>query len=317
MKVIDYINNAKKPFISFEILPPVKGKDIGNLFNTIDPLMEFKPPFINVTYHRAEYKYKKRPDGLLEKVFTRKRPGTVGICAAIQNKYGIDAVPHLTCGGFTKQETEDAMIDLSYLGIDNCLILRGDPAKSEAEFIPEEDGHHYAIDFVKQVQDLNNGTFLEEGLSEGFHTNFCCGVAGYPEKHYEAPNMDLDLQHLKQKVQAGAEYIVTQLFFDNEKYFQFVKNCRDIGIKVPIIPGLKPIATQKQLTMLPRVFNCTIPGELSSQVAKAKDNAAVKQIGIEWAINQCKELLDYGVPCLHFYTMSKPNQTIEIAKHLM
>jgi methylenetetrahydrofolate reductase (NADPH) len=316
MKVIDHINSADKPFVSFEILPPVKGKDISHLFGAIDPLMDFNPPFINVTYHRAEYTYKKRSDGLLEKVYTRKRPGTVGICAAIQNKYGIDAVPHMTCGGFTKQETEDAMIDLSYLGIDNCLILRGDPAKNEAEFIPEENGHHYAIDFVKQVQDLNNGNFLEDGLSEGFHTNFCCGVAGYPEKHYESPNMDADLLNLKKKVDAGAEYIVTQLFFDNAKYFEFVKKCREIGITVPIIPGLKPIATKKQLTMLPRVFNCTIPEDLAKEVAKAKDNAAAKQIGIEWAIQQSKELMENDVPCLHFYTMSRPQQTIEIVKQL-
>lgn len=317
MKVIDHVNNADKPFITFEILPPVKGADIGNLFNTIDPLMEFNPPFINVTYHRAGFKFKKRADGLLEKVWTRKRPGTVGICAAIQNKYKIDAVPHLTCGGFTKQETEDALIDLNYLGIDNVLALRGDPANNEAEFIPEQDGHHYAIDFVNQIQELNKGNFLEQGLSEGFRTSFCAGVAGYPEKHCESPNFDADLQHLKRKVQAGAEYIVTQLFFDNEKYFQFVKACRDIGITVPIIPGLKPIATQKQLTTLPRVFSCTIPDDLAKEVAKAKDNTAVKQIGSEWLVQQSKELIEYGVPCLHFYTMSKPKQCVGVAQQLL
>ena len=317
MKVIDHVNNADKPFITFEILPPVKGADIGNLFNTIDPLMEFNPPFINVTYHRAGFKFKKRTDGLLEKIWTRKRPGTVGICAAIQNKYKIDAVPHLTCGGFTKQETEDALIDLNYLGIDNVLTLRGDPANNETEFIPEQDGHHYAIDFVNQIQELNKGNFLEQGLSEGFRTNFCTGVAGYPEKHCESPNFGADLQHLKRKVQAGAEYIVTQLFFDNEKYFQFVKACRDIGITVPIIPGLKPIATQKQLTTLPRVFSCTIPGDLAKEVAKAKDNTAVKQIGSEWLVQQSKELMEYGVPCLHFYTMSKPKQCVGVAQQLL
>lgn len=317
MKVIEHLEGSKKPFISFEILPPIKGKSIEHLYEILDPLMEFKPPFINVTYHRAEYKYKEHADGLLEKVYTRKRPGTVGICAALQNKYHVDAVPHLTCGGFSKQETEDALIDLNYLGIDNVLILRGDPAKNETEFTPEPDGHKYALDFVKQVMDLNNGNFLEEEIANGFKTSFCAGVAGYPEKHYESPNDDLDLYYLKKKVDTGAEYIVTQLFFDNQKYFDFVKRCREAGITVPIIPGLKPIATMKQLTMLPRVFNCTIPTELSKEISKAKDNAAVRQIGVEWAVQQSKELLEGGAPCLHYYTMSKPKQTIEIAKQLM
>lgn len=317
MKVIDHLKSAKKPFISFEILPPIKGRNIDHLYNILDELMEFKPPFINVTYHRAEYKYKKRADGLLEKVYTRKRPGTVGICAAIQNKYHVDAVPHLTCGGFTKEETEDALIDLNYLGIDNVLILRGDPAKNETEFLPEPGGHNYAEDFVKQVVELNNGDFMEEEISGDYSTNFCIGVAGYPEKHYEAPNTDSDLKYLKQKIDAGADYIVTQLFYDNQKYFDFVEKCKAAGIHVPIIPGLKPIATKKQLKMLPRVFNCTIPMELSKEIEKCKDNDAVKQLGVEWAIHQSQELIKSGVPAVHFYTMSKTKQTVEIVKELV
>lgn len=316
MKVSEHIKSAEKPFASFEILPPVKGKGINKLFDILDPLMEFQPPFINVTYHRAEYKYKKRPDGLLEKVEVRKRPGTVGICSAIMNRYHVDAVPHLTCGGFTKQETEDALIDLNYLGIDNVLVLRGDPAKNEAAFTPEEKGHHYAIDFVKQVKDLNAGKFLEEENESGFQTDFNIGVAGYPEKHYEAPNFENDIQHLKAKVQAGADYIVTQLFYDNEHYFRFVKSCRDVGINVPIIPGIKPLTTKGQINMIPRVFSVEIPADLAKAVEAAPDNKAVKQIGIEWAVQQSKELIKYGVPCVHYYTMSRPQTSIDIVKQV-
>ncbi|MEY3376294.1 MAG: hypothetical protein RL463_602, partial [Bacteroidota bacterium] len=240
MKVIDHIRQAKDVLVSFEVLPPLKGKNIASLYNHLDPLMEFKPSFINVTYHRSEHIFKKKNDGTFEKVEVRKRPGTVGICAAIMNHYQIDAVPHLICGGFTQRETEDALIDLNFLGIDNVLVLRGDATKNEASFEPEPGGNKYAIDLLKQVDRLNNGIYLEEDIREGYRTNFCLGVAGYPEKHFEAPNLETDLRYLKAKVDAGAEYIMTQMFFDNQKYFEFVEKCRAAGINVPIIPGLKP-----------------------------------------------------------------------------
>lgn len=316
MKIIEHINKAKKPFASFEILPPLKGTNIQDLYNILDPLMEFKPPFINVTYHRAEYNYKKRENGLLEKVTIRKRPGTVGICSSIMNKYGVDTVPHIICGGFTKEETEDALLDLHYLGIENLLILRGDPMKNEKSFVPEPGGHNYAIDLVKQTMNLNKGEYLEDDLN-GIKTNFCMGVAGYPEKHYEATNPLSDLKHLKAKVDAGAEYIVTQLFYDNEKYFQFVKNCRDIGIDVPIIPGLKPITTKKQLTALPRIFNIDIPEALNLDMLKCKTDEEVAHIGEQWTIYQAQELLKGGAPCLHFYTMSKVDGFVRIAKEVL
>src|ERR1051325_9432301 len=252
MKVIEHINNAKDTLVSFEVLPPLKGKTVSAIYDHLDPLMEFNPAFINVTYHRSESMFKKKADGTFEKVEVRKRPGTVGICAAIMNHYQVDAVPHLICGGFAKRETEDALIDLHFLGIDNVLVLRGDAPKNETSFEPEPDGHRYAIDLLKQVSSMNNGIYLEEDLKNAVKTKFCIGVAGYPEKHSEAPNMQTDLNFLKMKVEAGAEYIVTQMFFDNQKYFDFVKCCRDFGITVPIIPGLKPITTKKQLTVIPR-----------------------------------------------------------------
>lgn len=316
MKIIDHINKAKKPFASFEILPPLKGTNIQDLYNILDPLMEFKPPFINVTYHRAEYNYKKRENGLLEKVTIRKRPGTVGICSSIMNKYGVDTVPHIICGGFTKEETEDALLDLHYLGIENLLILRGDPMKNEKSFVPEPGGHNYAIDLVKQTMNLNRGEYIEDDLN-GIKTNFCMGVAGYPEKHYEATNPLSDLKHLKAKVDSGAEYIVTQLFYDNEKYFQFVKNCRDMGIDVPIIPGLKPITTKRQLTALPRIFNIDIPEALNLDMLKCKTDEEAAHIGEQWTIYQSKELLKGGAPCLHFYTMSKVDGFVRIAKEVL
>jgi methylenetetrahydrofolate reductase (NADPH) len=224
MKVIEHLLEAKKTHVSFEILPPLKGKTISSIYDHLDPLMEFKPSFINVTYHRSETMFKKKSDGTFEKVEVRKRPGTVGICAAIMNHYKIDAVPHLICGGFAKRETEDALIDLHFLGVDNVLVLRGDAAKNESSFEPEPDGHRYAIDLLKQVVCLNQGVYLEEDIKNGGKTNFCIGIAGYPEKHFEAPNLETDLMYLKAKVEAGAEYITTQMFFDNQKYFDFVRN---------------------------------------------------------------------------------------------
>jgi len=316
MKVIDYLNNSKKTLFSFEILPPLKGKGIQSIFEGIDPLLEFSPCFIDVTYHRQEYVYKNHPNGLLEKISVRKRPGTVGICAAIMNKYHIDAVPHLICGGFSVEETENALIDLHFLGIDNVLLLRGDSIKNESNFVAETNGHNYAIDLLKQVVKLNKGQYLDEELKDVTPTDFCIGVAGYPEKHFEAPNFQSDLKYLKAKVDAGAEYIVTQMFFDNKKFFEFVDNCRAMGIKVPIIPGIKPITTRSQLSVLPSIFHIDIPTELSEAIDKCKDDKLIKNIGIEWGIKQTRELIEHKVPSIHFYTMGKSETTRAIAKEV-
>ncbi|MFY0592219.1 methylenetetrahydrofolate reductase [NAD(P)H] [Roseivirga sp.] len=316
MKVIDHINNAKgETLFSFEILPPVKGESVQSIFNAIDPLMEFKPPFIDVTYHREEYVYKDRGNDLLEKVSTRKRPGTVGICAAIINKYGVDAVPHIICGGFSKEETENALIDLDFLGIDNVLVLRGDAIKSEGRFVPESNGHSYASELLQQVINLNNGAYLHEEVKQN-ETDFCIGVAGYPEKHFEAPSLKSDLKYLKKKIDMGAEYIVTQMFFDNKKYFDFVDKCRGAGINVPIIPGLKPITALKQMSVLPSIFHVDLPDDLVDALDICKDNKSAREVGIEWAIEQSKELKAAGVPCLHYYTMSKSQVTKRIAEAL-
>lgn len=301
---------------TIEILPPLKGENIKVLFDNIDPLMEFKPPFIDVTYHREEYIYKKKENGLLEKWSTRKRPGTVGICAAIQNKYKVDTVPHIICGGFTREETENALIDLHFLGIDNVLVLQGDAIKSESRFVPEPDGHRYASELLQQVVSMNKGLYLDEDMQSATPTNFCVGVAGYPEKHFSAPNLKNDLKYLKLKVDLGAEYIVTQMFFNNERYFEFVDKCREAGINVPIIPGIKPITAKAQNTILPKTFHIDIPEELSEAVEKCKDNTAVKEVGIEWTIQQSKELIKRGVPTLHFYSMGKSDPIYRIAKGL-
>jgi methylenetetrahydrofolate reductase (NADPH) len=317
MKVIDHINQAKETLLSFEVLPPLKGKGIGALYNHLDPLMEFKPAFINVTYHRSEHVFKKKSDGSFEKVVIRKRPGTEAICASIMNKYNVDTVPHLICGGFSKQDTEDALLTLSYLGIDNVLVLRGDAAKNETSFEPEPSGHKYAIDLLRQVVNLNNGVYLEEELKGTNGTKFCAGVAGYPEKHFEAPNMQTDLVNLKKKIDAGAEYIVTQMFFDNKKFFAYEKLCREAGITVPIIPGMKPISTKKQLSIIPRTFYVDIPTELSNEILKCKDDAGVEQVGTEWLLAQSKELKAAGVPVLHYYTLGKPQVVCNVVKNLV
>ena len=317
MKVIDHIKQAKDTLISFEILPPLKGKTINSIYEHLDPLIEYKPSFINVTYHRSEHVFKKKADGTFDKVEVRKRPGTVGICAAIMNYYHVDAVPHLICGGFNKRETEDALIDLNFIGVDNVLVLRGDAAKNESTFEPEPDGHRYAIDLLKQVSDLNHGIYLEEDIRDGFRTKFCIGVAGYPEKHFEAPNMDLDLEHLKAKVDAGADYIVTQMFFDNKKFFDFVKKCRDHGIEVPIIPGLKPITNKKQLSVIARTFFVDIPNDLSTEIMKCKTDADVELVGAEWLLSQSRELKKAGVPVLHYYTLGKPHVVCNVVKELV
>ena len=317
MKVTDHLKNANgKTLFTIEILPPLKGENIRNLFDNIDPLMEFKPPFIDVTYHREEYVYRKMPGGLLEKISTRKRPGTVGICAAIMNRYGIDAVPHLICGGFSREETENALIDLHYLGVNNVIALRGDAAGNEKFFTPHPNGHHYARELVDQIMDLNAGHYLEEDIMDGVKTDFCVGVAGYPEKHFESPNLDTDLFYTKQKIDRGAAYITTQMFFDNSRYYAYVKACRGYGIEVPVIPGLKPITGKRQLTIIPSIFNVDIPLDLSRALSEAKSEAACEQIGSEWLLAQCKDLLAQGVPVLHFYTLGKPQVVINVLKEL-
>ncbi|MDA7580494.1 methylenetetrahydrofolate reductase [NAD(P)H] [Crocinitomicaceae bacterium] len=315
MKVTDHLKTAKDTLFSFEILPPLKGKGIQSIFDGIDPLMEFKPKFVNVTYHREEFLYKERENGLLEKIAIRKRPGTVGICAAIMNKYTVDAVPHLICGGFSKEETENALIDLQFLGIDNVLALRGDSIKTESSFRPHNDGHEFAVDLIGQISEMNSGKYLIDDIKLE-PTNFCIGAAGYPEKHFEAMNLTTDLNYLKAKVDAGAEYIVTQMFFDNQKFFAFVDACRAIGINVPILPGLKPIKTLRHISFLPKFFHIDYPEALSKELLKCKSNEDVQQVGLEWGIAQSKELMAAGVPCIHYYTMSNSEMVRSIAKEV-
>jgi methylenetetrahydrofolate reductase (NADPH) len=315
MKIVDHIKCAKgKTLFSFELLPPVKGQSIKGIFDAIDPLIEFNPPFIDVTYLREDYIYKQHANGLLEKVAYRKRPSTVATCAAIMSKYKVDAVPHLICGGFTKDETENALIDLQFLGIDNVLVLRGDARKSDSSFIPTPEGHAFASDLVQHVMDMNNGKYLHEDIETSEKTDFCIGVAGYPEKHFESPNLDTDFKYLKLKVDLGAEFIVTQMFYDNEKYKIFVEKCRANGINVPIIPGLKPITNSKQLISLPKTFHLDIPLALSEAISDCKSEKEVKEVGIEWMIHQCKGLIELGAPVLHFYTMGNSGPTRKIAQ---
>ncbi len=314
MKVTKHIENANgKPLFSFEIIPPLKGQHIQSIFDNIDPLMEFNPPFIDVTYHREEYIYKELDNGLLQKKVVRKRPGTVGICAAIQNKYKVDAIPHILCGGFTQEDTENFLIDLDFLGIDNVVVLRGDAVKTETYFKSEKNGHSYASELVQQIGDLNKGNYLDDDIQNSSATDFCIGVAGYPEKHMEAPSLESDLHFLKKKIKNGASYIVTQMFFDNQKYFSFVKKCREAGITVPIIPGLKPIATMKQLNIIPQRFHVDLPDELVREVIKCNNNDAIRQVGIEWGIQQSKALIANGVNVLHYYSMGKSDNIKAIA----
>jgi methylenetetrahydrofolate reductase (NADPH) len=317
MKVIEHLKNARQTLFSIEVLPPMKGKNINDLFRVIDPLMEFNPPFIDVTYHREEIIYKKNSDGTVRIVPTRKRPGTVGICAAIMNKYKVEAVPHLICGGFTKEETEDALFSLYYLGIENVLVIKGDEhGKSEYHIEDRVNRNVYAVDLVDQIQKMNKGHFLHEETVSDFKTDFCIGVAGYPEKHFEAPNLNTDLKFLKAKVDAGADYIVTQMFFDNKKFFEFVDRCRAMGINVPIIPGIKPLTTANHIKILPSMFHIDIPEALSDEVLKCKNAEQIKQVGIEWAIQQSRELKAANVPCIHYYTMSRSDTTVAIAREV-
>jgi methylenetetrahydrofolate reductase (NADPH) len=314
MKVTDHIAAAEgKTLFSFEIIPPQKGKSIQELYDNIDPLMEFKPPFIDVTTSREEYIYVKKENGLLEKKLTRMRPGTLGICASIKHKYNVDTVPHVLCGGFTKEETEYLLVDCHYLGIENVMALRGDAMKDEQTFAPKAGGNKFAIDLVKQIKELNNGKYLHDVADIDNKSNFCIGIAGYPEKHLEAPSLLSDLKRLKEKVDAGADYVVTQMFFDNAKYFDFVSKAREIGITVPIIPGIKPIAVQRHLQILPQIFRIDLPEDLINAIEKCKSNVQVKQVGIEWAIQQSLELKAAGVPLLHYYSMGKSENIRQIA----
>ncbi|WP_394975276.1 methylenetetrahydrofolate reductase [NAD(P)H] [uncultured Croceitalea sp.] len=316
MKVTDHIKEAEgKTLFSFEIIPPIKGKSIQELYNNIDPLMEFKPPFIDVTTSREEYVYIDR-DGLLDKKLTRMRPGTVGICASIKHKYDVDTVPHVLCGGFTKEETEYLLVDCHYLGIDNVMALRGDAMREEKYFEPTKGGHPYAKSLVSQIQDLNCGKYLHEVIESDDCADFCIGVAGYPEKHLEAPSLKTDLKRLKEKVDAGADYVVTQMFFENKKYFNFVEAAKEIGITVPIIPGIKPLAIKKHLQLLPQVFRIDLPQDLIDATDGCKNNKEVRQVGIEWAIQQSKELKEAGVPVLHYYSMGKSDNISAIAKEV-
>jgi methylenetetrahydrofolate reductase (NADPH) len=314
MKITEHFRDAGTRKVSFELLPPLKGDNMEKIYNTLDPLMEFKPPYINVTYHREEVVYKKHDNGLLERRIVRKRPGTVAISAAIKFRYGVDVVPHIICGGFSKEETENALIDLHFLGIHNVLALRGDTQKTERVFSPERDGHSHAVELVEQIMAMNKGRYLDEELENATPTQFNVGVAGYPEKHEEAPNMQTDLLNLKQKIDAGAEYIVTQMFFDNEKFFRFVQQCREAGITVPIIPGIKPLTSKAQIYTIPKAFKVDIPYDLASAIEKAKDNAAAWQVGVDWAIEQSKGLFAAGLPIVHFYTMGRADNIRRIVE---
>ena len=316
-KIIDHIRNANgKTIFSLEVIPPLKGDTLKNLLDNIEPLMEFKPPFIDVTYHREEYIERPRPDGTIQKIVTRKRPGTVGICAAIMHRFGVDAVPHVLCGGFSREETEDFLIDLHYLGINNVLVLRGDPAKPFDTFKAKDNGYSYASELVEQVTNMNRGVYLHEEDTALAPSDFCIGVAAYPEKHFEAIDHDTDFDFLKKKIDKGADYIVTQMFFDNARYFDFVARCREHGITIPIIPGLKPLSTRRQLEILPRIFHLHMPDDLAKAVEGCENDSQVRQVGIEWSIQQSRELVAAGAPVLHYYTMGKADNVAKVAREL-
>lgn len=314
MKVTEHIKKAGgKTLFSFEIIPPKKGSSIDELYRNIDPLMAYDPPFIDVTTSREEFVYIDK-GGLLERKITRMRPGTVGICAAIKHKYDVDTIPHVLCGGFTREETEYLLVDCNYLGIENVMALRGDAMKHQRYFEKTKGGHEYASELVEQIRNLRDGKYLHETIEAGNRADFCIGVAGYPEKHLEAPSLESDLKKLKHKVDMGADYVVTQMFFRNEAYFEFVERAREMGITVPIIPGIKPIAVKRHLQLLPQVFKIDLPEELIAEVEKCKDNKAVRQVGVEWCIQQSRELKEAGVPVLHYYSMGKSDNIKAIAE---
>lgn len=314
MTVIEAINNSKSPLFTFELLPPLKGHSIERTYAAIDRLVEFAPAYINFTSHRNETIFKERPDGLLEKRVVRLRPGTIALAAAVKYKYNITVVPHLLCGGFTKEETENVLIEMKFLGIDDVLALRGDPQKGSRSFIPEKNGHSHTLDLVNQIMDMNRGKYLEENLENAEPANFCIGVAGYPEKHFEAPNRQVDLENLKKKVDAGAAYIVTQMFFDNNKFCRFRDECRKAGITVPIIPGIKPISALNDIKLLPQTFHIDLPNDLFSAVLKCKTDAEAREVGIEWTTTQSQELLKLGVPGIHYYTLGRSDNIARIVK---
>ncbi len=309
MRIIDILNQAKKTLFSFELLPPLKGQDADKLYRTIEELIEYKPQYINITTHRDEVEYRELSTGSIEKRVVRKRPGTVAISASIQHKYGVPVVPHLVCGGFTKEDTENILIDLHSLEIYNVLALRGDGLKFENTFTPDPGGHSHAKALVEQIVNLKKGKYLDPDLKNNTPLDFCIGVAGYPEKHAEAPNMEIDLSYLKEKVDAGADYVVTQMFFDNKVFYNFVDRCRAAGITVPIIPGIKPLSLINQATMLPKIFKIDIPEEFACEVRKCKTNEEARQVGTEWAINQARDLIRHNVPCLHIYTYGISDNT--------
>ncbi len=314
MKVIDILSKSSNPFASFELVPPLKGSDKNKLYASVEPLMEFNPPFLNITTHRDEVVYRENADGNYKRVTITKRPGSVAIAAAIMKRFKVEVVPHVICGGATRGEIENTLLDLNFLDIQNVVALRGDPVPGEKNFTPVADGHSHSIDLVRQIENMNRGIYLDDTIKDAVPTNFCVGVAGYPEKHYEAPNLDMDIARLKEKVDAGADYVVTQLFFDNKKYFDFVEKATAAGINVPIIPGIKPVSTKRHIELLPKSFSIDIPNELMKELVKCKDNSAVYQVGLEWCVMQCKELLAKGAKAIHFYTMSKSENIIEIIK---
>ena len=316
MKVIDIIEQAKRPLFTFELLPPMKGKKIDSIFAAVDTLREFEPAYINFTYHQQETIFRERPDGLMERRVIRKRPGTVALSAAVKNKYEIEVVPHLICGGFSKEETEDALIELNFLGIDNVFALRGDPPKGERRFAPHPQGLAHTNEMVEQIMELNRGNYLDELIQNPDPTNFCVGVAGYPEKHFESPNMDQDIRMLKQKVDAGAEYIVTQMFFENQYFYDFVDTCREAGITVPIIPGIKPISLLSDIQLLPQTFSIDLPKDLVEAVNACTTNAEARQVGVEFTIRQSKDLIAHGVPGIHYYTLGKARNIAKIVKEV-
>ncbi len=314
MSVIDKLNNAKGPLFTFELLPPLKGHSIERTYAAIDRLIEFSPAYINFTSHRNEITYRERPDGLLEKRITRLRPGTIGLAAAVKYKYNITVVPHILCGGFTKEETENTLIEMNFLGIDDVLALRGDPSRGSRSFVPERDGHMYTSQLVEQIINMNKGKYLEDNLREAFSTSFCVGIAGYPEKHFEAPNLQTDMENLKKKIDAGASYVVTQMFFDNSKFFWFRDECRKAGITVPIIAGIKPISALNDIRLLPQTFHIDVPGDLFNAVLKCKTDQEAREVGIEWCTMQSKELLKEGVPGVHYYTLGRSDNVARIVK---
>lgn len=314
-KVIDIIRSSQHPFASFELVPPLKGSDVSRLYDSIDPLMEFNPPFINVTCHRDEVEYVPNSDGTYTKMTLAKRPGTIAIVAAIMRRYPhLEIVPHVICGGASRSKVESELLDLHFLGIQNVVALRGDAIPGQRFFIAEPDGFSHSSELVEMIHQLNQGKYLDPTVKNGLSTDFCVGVAAYPEKHYEAANLDTDIQYLKQKVEAGADYIVTQMFFDNNQYFRFVDRLRKAGIIVPVIPGLKPISSQRQIDLLPRSFHIDIPQALVSELRKTKTPEAAYQLGIEWAITQSRELLAHGAPAIHYYTMAKTDNVCQIVR---